>query len=88
VTRGRSRPRRWRPPRALRARLAAAAVVALAAVAVLAAVRAQQAIADQRDLRARLVALVGQQSVIFDVVDSPHTAKVLLLPERAGSRAY
>lgn len=81
--------RRWRPlPSRLRGRLAAVAVVALAIVAVLAAVRSQQAVADEHDLHARLVALVGQQSVIFDVVDSPHTSKALLLPERAGSHAY
>jgi hypothetical protein len=66
----------------------AAVFVVLAVVAVLAAVRSQQAVADEHDLRARLVALVGQQSVIFDVVDSPHTSKALLLPERAGSTAY
>src|SRR6266498_1096219 len=75
----------WRP---LRIRLAAAAVVALAVLAVLAGIRSQQAIADQHDLRARLAALVGEQSIVFDVVDSPHTTKVLLLPEREGSRAY
>jgi len=91
VTAPHARPgsRRWiSRPRALRTRLAAAAVVVLAVVAVLAGIRSQRAIADERDLRARLVALVGQQSVIFDVVDSPHTTKALLLPERAGSRAY
>ena len=75
----------WRP---LRIRLAAAAVVALAVLAVLAGIRSQQAIADQHDLRARLAALVGEQSIVFDVVDSPHTTKVLLLPQHAGSRAY
>ena len=77
-----------RLPRRLRSRLAAVAVAALAVVAVLAAIRSQQAVADEHDLRARLVALVGQQSVVFDVVDSPHTTKALLLPERAGSNAY
>jgi hypothetical protein len=71
-----------------RLRVAAAAIVALAVFAVLAAVRSQQAVADAHDLRARLVALVGQQSTIFDVVDSPHTTKALLLPSRAGSTAY
>src|SRR2546428_5460294 len=75
-------------PGALRTPLAAAAVVALAVVAVLAAVRSQQAVADEHDLRVRLVVLVGQQSIVFDVVDSPHTTKALLLPKRAGSRAY
>jgi Anti-sigma-K factor rskA/Putative zinc-finger len=81
--------RRWTPlPRALRTPLAAAAVIALAVIAVLAAVRSQQAVADEHDLRARLIALVGQQSIVFDVVDSPHTTKALLLPGHAGSRAY
>jgi hypothetical protein len=55
---------------------------------VLAAVRSQQAVADEHNLRARLRALVGQQSVIFDVVDSRRTSKALLLPEREGSHAY
>jgi hypothetical protein len=80
------RIRPWRRP--FRVRIAAAAIVALAVLAVLAGIRSQQAIGDQHDLRARLAALVGQQSIVFDVVDSPHTTKVLLLPEHAGSRAY
>jgi Putative zinc-finger len=80
----RVRPR----PRRLRGRLLVAAVVALTAIAVVAAVRSQQAVADQNQLRARLAALVGQQSIVFDVVDSPHTTKALLLSARAGSRAY
>jgi hypothetical protein len=82
-------PRRhWLPRPRVLTRLAAAAVVVLTVIAVLAAVRSQQAVADEHQLRARLVALVGQQSTIFDVVDSPHTTKLLLHAERAGSRAY
>lgn len=88
ATAGRSALPSTSPPSRLRPRLTAAAVVVLAVVAVLAAVRSQRAAADERDLRARLVALVGQQSIVFDVVDSPHTTKALLLPMRSGSRAY
>jgi hypothetical protein len=75
-------------PRGAPARIVVVAIALLVAVAVVAAIRSQQAVADEQNLRERLVRLVGEQSVVFDVVDSPRTSKALLLPRQPGSHAY
>lgn len=82
----RARPRRswWRPRAAL-----ALAGVALAALLVTWNVRLENALSQQRTLRARIAHLTGQQERILEVVDSRHTEKAFLAPpEESSSPAY
>jgi len=79
-------PRRawWRPRAAL-----ALAGVALAALLVTWNVRLENALSQQRTLRARIAHLTGQQERILEVVDSRHTDKAFLAPpDGSSSEAY
>jgi hypothetical protein len=72
------------PPERPRRRLRPRAQVALAGLALLvvagSAVSIQLAIGRERDTRSRLERIVGQQPIVFEVVDSPETVKRLLRP--------
>lgn len=79
-------PRRpwWRPRAAL-----ALAAVALGALLVTWNVRLENALSQQRSLRARIADLKGQQERILEVVDSRRTEKAFLAPpEGSRSEAY
>lgn len=79
-------PRRpwWRPRAAL-----GLAAVALAALLVTWNVRLENALSQQRSLRARIADLKGQQERILEVVDSRRTEKAFLAPpEGSRSEAY
>jgi hypothetical protein len=74
----------WRPRTAL-----ALAGVAIAALLVTWNVRLENALSQQRTLRARIAALKGEQERIFEVVDSRQTEKAFLAPpEGSSSEAY
>jgi hypothetical protein len=74
---------RWWPRLALA--MAGAALVVAAAVALLWGVRANQALAQERALYA---ALAGQQEIVFDVVDSVESRRVILTSPDQGSTSY
>jgi hypothetical protein len=80
-------PRRrwwWRPRTAL-----VLATLLLAALFAAWDVRLDDALSQERDLRARLAHLQVQQELVLEVVDSRETRKAVLLPpERSESRAY
>jgi Anti-sigma-K factor rskA/Putative zinc-finger len=82
-----ARPRRrswWRPRAAI-----ALAGVAVTALLVTWNVRLENALSQQRTLRARIAHLTGQQERILEVVDSRHTEKTFLAPpEGSASEAY
>jgi hypothetical protein len=73
-----------RPPARRRFRLRARAQAALAGLAAVLAVGSlvgmQLALARERDLRSRLMRVVGEQPIVFEVVDSPDTVKRVLRP--------
>jgi Anti-sigma-K factor rskA/Putative zinc-finger len=74
----------WRPSAAL-------ALVSLVLAALFAAwdARLDDALSQERDLRARLARLHVQQELVLEIVDSRETRKALLLPpEGSDSRAY
>lgn len=76
-----------------RLRLRPRAQVALAGLALLlvagSAVGMQLALGRERDTRSRLARIVGQQAILFDVVDSPETVKRILRPASPGfARSY
>jgi hypothetical protein len=74
----------WRPSAAL-------ALVSLVLAALFAAwdARLDDALSQERDLRARLARIQVQRELVFEVVDSRETRKALLLPPGGSdSRAY
>jgi Putative zinc-finger/Anti-sigma-K factor rskA len=74
----------WRPSAAL-------ALVGLVLAALFAAwdARLDDALSQERDLRARLARLQVQQELVLEVVDSRETRKAVLLPPKgSNSRAY
>jgi hypothetical protein len=68
----------------LRRRLRPRAQAALAGLALLLAVGSaigmQLALGRERDLRSRLTRIVGEQPIVFEVVDSPQTVRRILRP--------
>jgi hypothetical protein len=80
-----ARGRSWGRPRAV----LALAGVALAALLVTWNVRLENALSQQRTLRARIAHLTGQQERILEIVDSRHTEKAFLAPpEGSSSESY
>jgi hypothetical protein len=74
----------WRPRAAL-----VLATLLLAALFAAWDVRLDDALSQERDLRARLAHLQVQQELVLEVVDSGETRKAVLLPpENSDSRAY
>jgi hypothetical protein len=74
----------WRPSIAL-------ALVSLVLAALFAAwdARLDDALSQERNLRARIARLQVQQELVLEVVDSPETRKAVLMPpEGSDSRAY
>ena len=74
----------WRPRAAL-------ALLSLVLAALFAAwnARLDDALSQERDLRARLARLQVEQEIVLEVVDSAETRKAVLLPpEGSDSRAY
>jgi anti-sigma-K factor RskA len=84
---GRAEPRRWwwRPSAAL-------ALVSVVLAGLFAAwnARLDDALSQERDLRARLARLQVQQELVLEVVDSRETQKAVLVPPEgsAATRAY
>jgi hypothetical protein len=78
------RPEPERSPARRRVRLRARAQAALAGLAVVlvagSVISMQLALGRERDLRSRLTRIVGEQPIVFDVVDSPETVKRMLRP--------
>jgi len=77
---------RSRAPRRVRLRARARAALAGLAIVLVAGsvVSMQLALGRERDLRSRLMQVVGEQPIVFEVVDSPETVKRILRP--AGPR--
>jgi hypothetical protein len=71
---------RFRVRRRLQAALAGLAVLLVAG----SVISMQLALGRERDLRSRLTRIVGQQPIVFEVVDSPRTVKRLLRPASPG----
>lgn len=81
------RRRSWRSlarPRTI----AAIAALLLLVLSIAWSVRLSVALARERNLRAELASLVGQQELVLDVVDSPKTAKAFLRATGKGSPSY
>lgn len=68
--------------------LGALTALALLVVSMVWSARSTQALAQERSLRIRLGELVGQQELVFEVVDSRNTLKRVLLPPERTSSAY
>lgn len=73
-----------------RRRLALAATIALLVVSLGWSVRLNQALSRERALRAEFADLVGQQEIVFEIVDSNETNRVILRPlaSDSESRSY
>jgi hypothetical protein len=71
---------RLRVRRRLQAALAGLALLLVAG----SVISMQLALGRERDLRSRLTRIVGQQPIVFEVVDSPQTVKRLLRPASPG----
>jgi anti-sigma factor RsiW len=75
-----------RPRQTLRLSMIAAALTSALAVVVLVwATQLSQTLAAERAIYAQLA---GQQEIVFEVVDSPKTSRVVLRPPVSGSTAY
>jgi len=68
--------------------IAAAAALILLAISVGWGLRQTAALAKERSMRTELAELVGQQQIIFDVVDSNRTSKAFLRAITPGATAY
>jgi hypothetical protein len=80
-------------PERHRLRVRPAAQAALAGLALLliagSVISMQLALGRERDLRSRLTRIVGEQPIVFEVVDSPQTVKRILRPASARfARSY
>jgi hypothetical protein len=84
----RDRVMRMASRRLIGSRIAATLAVAAALLVVVAVawnVQLTQTLAQERELYRRLA---GEQEIVFEVVDSPRTAKIFLRPPVSGSTAY
>lgn len=77
-----------RPPFLFRPQVAAVVVLILLALSVGWTLRQASALARERSLRAELTEAIGQQEIIFEVVDSARTTKAFLRATDPGSTSY
>jgi anti-sigma-K factor RskA len=78
---------RWARPSILRA-AAAGLVLLLVGLSLAWGLQQRSALAREKSLRAELEAMVGQQEVVLEVVDSNRTLKAQLRATEPGSTAY